>query len=183
MLTSSVCSWRARPTTREQGAMWRTWPNARPAGRPCFLMQPHEETQRATRTPAKGWVWGWLLPVGVPAAALACGLIAVFLYIRPRDRRSSIPQQVASVRHPEMEGPGTTAAPSADSDRCTIRDKREASRRQAILRDTKTRVCRNLRICLDQAGERRQKWLLPKRLRPIFLPALRLGMRGDLRAV
>ena len=39
-----------------------------------FLMQPQEETQRAAATAEKGWIWRWLVPVGLPVAALACGL-------------------------------------------------------------------------------------------------------------
>ena len=76
-----------------------------------FLMQLQEEPQRITATPEKEWIWRWLVPVGLPAAALACGLIAVFIYIRPHGA-SKTPQQMASVRPPETERPGTTAAPS-----------------------------------------------------------------------
>jgi hypothetical protein len=81
-----------------------------------FFMQPHEETQAATRVPVKGWIWGRILPVGLPVAALACGLIAVLLYIRPHGAAPAIPQQVASLRQPEVHLPQTTVAPSTDSE-------------------------------------------------------------------
>jgi hypothetical protein len=86
-----------------------------------FLMQPHGETQRTAAAPAKRWVWRWLVPVGVPAAALACGLIAVFIYTRPHGAASSIPQQVASARQPEIAGPGhgTAVAPTTNSEKGT----------------------------------------------------------------
>ena len=80
-----------------------------------FFMQPHEETQPATRTPVKGWIWGRLLPVGLPAAALACGLIALLVHIWPRDSALRTPQQVASLRTPEVL-PKTKVAPSPDSE-------------------------------------------------------------------
>jgi hypothetical protein len=81
-----------------------------------FFMQPHEETQRAARTPVKGWTWGRLLPVGLPAAALACGLVAVLVHIWNRDSALRNPQQVASLRKPEVRLPPTTVAPSTDSE-------------------------------------------------------------------
>jgi hypothetical protein len=81
-----------------------------------FFMQPHQETQPATRTPVKGWIWGRLLPVGLPVAALACGLIAVLLYIRPHSRTPEIQQQNASARPPDIQIPQTTVAPTTDSE-------------------------------------------------------------------
>ena len=78
-------------------------------------MQPHEEPQRVTATREKGWMWRWLVPVGLPAAALACGLIAVLIYFRPHGAPST-PQQVASVRLPETERPGTTVAPATNAE-------------------------------------------------------------------
>jgi hypothetical protein len=80
-----------------------------------FFMQPHEETQPTARTPVKGWIWGRLLPVGLPAAALACGLIALLVHIWPRDSALRTPQQVASLRTPEVL-PKTKVAPSPDSE-------------------------------------------------------------------
>jgi Carboxypeptidase regulatory-like domain len=82
-----------------------------------FLMQPQEETRPATRTPARGWIWGRLLPVGLPAAALACGLVALLLYIRPHGETPEIPQQSASLRQPDIQLPQTTVAPTTDSER------------------------------------------------------------------
>ena len=84
-----------------------------------FLMQPHEEPQSAAITPEKrwawrGWTWRWLVPVGVPAAALACALIAVLIYIRPHG--TPAPQQIASVRPPESERPGTEVAPTSNAE-------------------------------------------------------------------
>jgi hypothetical protein len=80
-----------------------------------FLMQPHEETQRAAATSEKQWIWRWLVPVGLPAAALACGLIAVLIYFRPHGAPST-PQQMASVRQPETDRHGTTVAPGINSE-------------------------------------------------------------------
>jgi hypothetical protein len=81
-----------------------------------FLMQPHEETQAATATPVKGWIWRRLLPVGLPAAALACGLIAVLISIRPRGSAPEVLQQNASVRRPEIQLHETTVAPAINSE-------------------------------------------------------------------
>jgi len=50
--------------------------------------------------------------VGLPAAALACGIIAVLVYIRPSGNVPETPQQIASVRQAETERPGTAAAPT-----------------------------------------------------------------------
>jgi hypothetical protein len=86
-----------------------------------FLMQPHEHTQAAAVTPAKGWAIGWmwrrlLLPVWLPATALACALIAVLVYIRPHGSAPQIPEQSASVRQPEIERPATTVVPTPKSE-------------------------------------------------------------------
>ncbi len=54
------------------------------------------------------------MPVGVPAAALACALIAVLIYIRPHGTPET-PQQIASVRPPENARPGKEIAPAANS--------------------------------------------------------------------
>jgi hypothetical protein len=81
-----------------------------------FLMQPNEETQRAAATPGKGWMWRWLVPVGLPAAALACGLIAAVIYIRPRGGAPETPQPMASARQPETERPRTTVAPATNAE-------------------------------------------------------------------
>jgi hypothetical protein len=83
-----------------------------------FLVRPHEEPQSAAITPEKLWAWRrwtrrWLVPVGVPVAALACVLIAVLIYIRPRGTPET-PQQIASVSPPESERPGTEVAPTSN---------------------------------------------------------------------
>jgi hypothetical protein len=98
-------------TAREQEKMLAHLAECAECRKAVFLMQPQEEPQRVTATPEKEWIWRWLVPVGLPAAALACGLIAVFVYIRPHGA-SKTPQQMASVRPPETERPGTMAAPS-----------------------------------------------------------------------
>src|SRR5258708_13723954 len=85
--------------------------------RAAFLMQPHEEAERTTAKPVKRWVWRRLVPIALPAAAIACGLIAVFIYIRPHGAAPPTPQQIASVRQPEIEHPRTTIAPSTNSER------------------------------------------------------------------
>jgi hypothetical protein len=102
-------------TSREQERMLTHLAECAECRKAVFFMQPHEETQPATRTPAKGWIWGRLLPVGLPAAALACGLVALLVHIWPRDGALRNPQQVASLRKPEVL-PKTTVAPSADSE-------------------------------------------------------------------
>jgi len=102
-------------TSREQERMLLHLAECAECRKAVFLMQPQEETQPAGRTPVKGWIWGRLLPVGLPAAALACGLVAVLVHIWPRDGALRNPQQVASLRKPEVL-PKTTVAPSADSE-------------------------------------------------------------------
>jgi len=81
-----------------------------------FLMRPHEETQQAAATPVKGWLWRWLVPVGVPTAALACVLIAVLIHIRPHGGAPEILQQNARVSQPAIQIPRTSVAPTLDSE-------------------------------------------------------------------
>ena len=100
-------------TAREQEKMLSHLAECAECRKAVFLMQPHEEPQRVTATREKGWMWRWLVPVGLPAAALACGLIAVLVYIRPHGAPES-PQQMASVRPPESERPGTRVAPTSN---------------------------------------------------------------------
>src|SRR5712671_6805763 len=95
-------------TAREQEKMLAHLAECAECRQAVFLMQPHEEPQRVAATPERKWMWRWLVPVGLPAAALACGLIAVLVYIRPHGA-SKTPQQMVSVRPPEAERPGTTA--------------------------------------------------------------------------
>ena len=104
-------------TAREQERMLAHLAECSECRKAVFLMQPHEETQRTTATPAKGWMWRWLVPVGLPAAALACVLAAVLVYIRPHGGAPRTPQQIASVRQPEIERPETKAAPSTNLER------------------------------------------------------------------
>lgn len=105
-------------TAREKEQMLAHLADCAECRNAVFLMQPHEETQRTSAMPVKGWVWRWLVPVGLPAAALACGLIVFFVYTRPRRAAPSISPQIASVRQSEIErpGPGTTVAPTANSE-------------------------------------------------------------------
>jgi hypothetical protein len=103
-------------TSREHERMLAHLAECAECRQAVFFMQPREETQPATRTPVKGRVWGRLLPVGLPAAALACGLIAVLLYIRPHGGPPGTSQQIASVRAPEIEHPRTTIAPTTNSE-------------------------------------------------------------------
>src|SRR5260370_17958304 len=102
-------------TAREQEKMLAHLAECAECRKAVFLMQPHEEPQRVTATREKGWMWRWLVPVGLLAAALACGLIAVLVYIRPHGAPES-PQQMASVRPPESERPGTTVAPATNAE-------------------------------------------------------------------
>ena len=102
-------------TAREQEKMLAHLAECAECRKAVFLMQAHEEPLTVAATPEKGWMWRWLAPVGLPAAVLVCGLIAVLVYIRPHGA-SETPQQMARVRPPEAEGPGTTAAPSRNSE-------------------------------------------------------------------
>jgi len=77
-------------------------------------MRRHNQLRELRRKDGSG---GGFLPVGLPAAALACGLIAVLIYIRPHGRASGAPQQIASVRQPDIERSGTTVASTAKSER------------------------------------------------------------------
>jgi Carboxypeptidase regulatory-like domain/Putative zinc-finger len=104
-------------TAREQEWMLAHLAECAECRKAVFLMQPHEEIERADATPVKGWVWRRLVPIGLPAAAIACGLIAVFIYIRPHGAAPPTPQQIASVRQPEIEHPRTTIAPTTNSER------------------------------------------------------------------
>jgi Carboxypeptidase regulatory-like domain/Putative zinc-finger len=103
-------------TAREQERMLAHLAECGECRKAAFLMQPHEEIER-TATPVKRWVWRRLVPIGLPAAAIACGLIAVFIYIRPHGAAPPTPQQIASVTQPEIEHPRTTIAPTTNSER------------------------------------------------------------------
>lgn len=103
-------------TSREHEQMLAHLAECAECRKAVFFMQPHEEAQRAARTPVKGWILGRLLPVGLPAAALACGLVAVLIYLRPHGAAPPASQQVASLRKPEVILPPTAIAPSADSE-------------------------------------------------------------------
>ncbi|MGC1450222.1 MAG: carboxypeptidase regulatory-like domain-containing protein [Candidatus Sulfotelmatobacter sp.] len=81
-----------------------------------FLMQPHEETQARRPEAVKGWMWRRLLPVALPAAALACAVIALVVYLRPHGGSPEVLQQNASVRQPEIPRPPTTVAPTTESE-------------------------------------------------------------------
>jgi len=105
-------------TAREQELMLAHLAECGECRKAVFLMQPHDEPQRAAMTPEKRWAWRewtwrWLVPVGVPAVALACALIVVLIYIRTHKMRET-PQQIASVRSPETERPGREVAPSSN---------------------------------------------------------------------
>ena len=103
-------------TAREQERMLAHLGECAECRKAVFLMQPNEETQPAAATPEKGWMWRWLVPVGLPAAALACGLIAAVIYIRPRGGAPETPQPMASARQPETERPRTTVAPATNAE-------------------------------------------------------------------
>ncbi len=81
-----------------------------------FLMQPQEETQARRPEAVKGWTWLRLLPVALPAAALACAVIALVVYLRPHGRSPEVLQQNASVRQSEIPRPPTTVAPTPESE-------------------------------------------------------------------
>jgi len=130
-------------TAREQERMLAHLAECVGCRKAAFLMQPHEETQRATATPAKGWMWRrLLLPVGLPAAALACGLIAVLIYIRPHGGTPGTPQQIASVRQPEIERPGTTVAPTTKSERAPSTNSEQVARYSFAQNATATNLSR-----------------------------------------
>ena len=107
-------------TAREQERMLAHLAECGECRKAVFMMQPHEEPQSAAITPEKRWAWpGWtwrlLVPVGLPAAAVACGLIAVLIYVRPHGA-SEPPQQIASVRPPENARPRTEVAPTSNAE-------------------------------------------------------------------
>jgi hypothetical protein len=102
-------------TTREHERMLAHLGECGECRKAVFLMQPHKQTQAATATPVKGWIWR-LLPVGLPVAALACGLIAVLIYIRPGGSTHEVLEKNASVRQPEIQLPGTPVAPTNNSE-------------------------------------------------------------------
>ena len=81
-----------------------------------FLMQPHEEARAPRPEPVKGWTWRRLFPVAVPAAALACAVIVLVVYLRPHGGSPEVLQQNATVRRPEIPRPPTAVAPSTDSE-------------------------------------------------------------------
>jgi hypothetical protein len=81
-----------------------------------FLMQPHEEARAPRPEPVKGWTWRRLFPVAVPAAALACAVIVLVVYLRPHGGSPEVLQQNATVRQPEIPRPPTAVAPSTDSE-------------------------------------------------------------------
>jgi len=121
-------------TAREQEKMLAHLAECAECRKAVFLMQPHEEPQPAAITPEKRWAWRgwtrrWVLPVGVAAAALACALIAVLIYIRPHGTPET-PQPIASVRPPESERPGMEVAPTSNAgpDRPAPTSKLEQSR-------------------------------------------------------
>jgi len=57
-----------------------------------------------------------LLPVALPAAALACAVIALVVYLPPHGGSPEVMQQNASVRQPEIPRPRTTVAPTTNSE-------------------------------------------------------------------
>jgi len=103
-------------TSREHERMLAHLAECAECRKAVFFMQPQEERQAVAREPVKGWIWGRMLPVGLPAAALACGLAAVMVHIWNRDSALRNPQQVASLRKSEVHLPPTTVAPSTDSE-------------------------------------------------------------------
>ena len=108
-------------TARERERMLAHLAECGECRKAVFLMQAHEEPQPAAMTPEKRWAWPrWVVPVGVPAAALACALLAVLLFVRSHGTPET-PQQVASARPPEAARPETTVAPNtnAEADRAT----------------------------------------------------------------
>lgn len=120
-------------TAREQELMLAHLAECGECRKAVFLMQPHDEPQPAAITPEKrgawrGWTWRWLVPVGVRAAALACALIVVLIYIRSHGGRPGTPQQIAIVRQPEIEPPGTTVAPTTKSERAPSTNSEQATR-------------------------------------------------------
>ena len=107
-------------TARERERMLAHLAECGECRKAVFLMQPHEEPQPAAITLEKRWAWRgrtwrWLVPVGVPVAALACALIALLIHIRPHGTPEA-PQQMARGRPPEIARPGTTVAPSTNAE-------------------------------------------------------------------
>jgi hypothetical protein len=136
-------------TAREHESMLAHLAECAECRKAVFLMQPHEEAQPATRMPVKGWTWGRLLPVGLPAAALACGLVAFLAHIWPRDGAPRIPQQNVSVRTPDIQLPPTTVAPTTDSERV----QRSGTPRRTFAPSTNLSRQENLNLPKSKSGQ------------------------------
>jgi hypothetical protein len=108
-----------RATAREYDRTFAHLAECADCRKAVFLMQPHAEMQQASATPVKGWIWRRLLPIALPAAALACALIVLLIYIRPRGGAPEVLQQTARLKQPEIQPPRTTAAPTISSERVT----------------------------------------------------------------
>ena len=125
-------------TVRERELMLAHLAECAACRKVVFLMQPQEEPQTAAITPEKGWAsrgwtWRWLVPVGLPAAALACALIAVLIHFRPHGTTET-PQQIASVRPPESEQPATMVAPNVSEQQSQSSVRSKASKRGRVPR-------------------------------------------------
>lgn len=136
-------------TAREHESMLAHLAECAECRKAVFLMQPHEEAQPATRMPVKGWIWGRLLPVGLPAAALACGLVALLAHIWPRDGAPRIPQRNVSVRAPDIQPPPTTVAPTTDSERV----QRSGTPRRSFAPSTNLSRQENLSLPKSKSGQ------------------------------
>ena len=121
-------------TPREQERMLAHLADCAECRKAVFLMRPHEEMQAATPSPAKEWIWRRVLPVGLPAAALACGLVAALVYIRPHGGAPEIPQQNASATQAEIQLHGTTVAPTTESETVTPARSKDSARKAAVLK-------------------------------------------------
>lgn len=142
-------------TAREQEKMLAHLAECAECRKAVFLMQPHQEPQRVTATPEKGWIWRWLVPVGLPVAALACALIAVLIYLRPHAAPAT-PQQMASVRQPEAVRPGATVAPSGNLEQGAQSEERQnglAAKATANVSGQQSRIATNLNLPANRSGQ------------------------------
>jgi Carboxypeptidase regulatory-like domain/Putative zinc-finger len=81
-----------------------------------FLMQRPVEAPAAASEGSTEWVWQrWLLPVGLTGALLACGLMAMLIYVRPRTAVPGSVRQNAEVPGPGIGVSGKTFAPSVNA--------------------------------------------------------------------
>jgi negative regulator of sigma E activity len=172
-------------TAREQERMLSHLAECAECRTAVFLMQPHAATHQATATPVKGWSWRWLVPVGVPAAALACVLIAVLIHIRRHGGASEVLQQNARVNQPEIQLPRTSVAPTLNSE-STARSENPKSGVTSnaapanLSRQVKRRLTDGLDLSKSKSNQMAANVEPPRIMAPAPSPVTRGGPVGSL---